>query len=152
MQPHKQWCFIWKMNGFQSSCRELSWCWVRTFPICCMWQEHRKRPAGILTLLLAGDFAIKAGEGDGKGLYGTQGIPVVQSESIVCNSPKLHHNVVNWNIAQKMVMQTFIHFAIIINVFDNILLHSVYCTLCMYYYIKQWKSMHAIWNNKLFKY
>lgn len=52
----------------------------------------------ILTLLLAGDFAIKAGEGDGKGLYGTQRIPVVQSESVVCDSPKLHHNVVHWNI------------------------------------------------------
>lgn len=48
-----------------------------------------------MTLLLAGDFAIKAGEGDGKGLYGTQRIPVVQSESVVCDSPKLHHNVVH---------------------------------------------------------
>lgn len=40
--------FILQMYGFRSSRIELSWCWVRTFPICCMWQNHRKRPAGRL--------------------------------------------------------------------------------------------------------
>lgn len=48
-------------------------------------------------LLLAGDFAIKAGESDGEGLDGTQRISVVQSKSIICHSAKLHHNVILWN-------------------------------------------------------
>lgn len=34
--------FILQIYGFWSSCCELSWCWVRMFPICCMWQNHRR--------------------------------------------------------------------------------------------------------------
>lgn len=74
--------------------------WER-FPFAACDKITEKDQQDVFALLLAGDFAIKAGEGDGKGLYGTQRIPVVQSESIVCNSPKLHHNVVLWNMAQK---------------------------------------------------
>ncbi len=102
MQPHKQWWLY--LTDLWSRC-ELSWCWVRTFPICCVWRNHRKTP--VFRLLLAGDFAIKAGESDGKGLYGTQRIPVVQSEGVVCYSPKLHHNVVLWNVAQKGHAMTY---------------------------------------------
>lgn len=53
--------------------------------------------------LLAGDFAIKAGESDGEGLYGTQRISVVQSKSVICHSAKLHHNVIRWNITEENI-------------------------------------------------
>lgn len=46
--------------------------------------------------LFASDFAIKAGERDGKGLDGTQGVVIVQSENVISYSSKLHHNVVHW--------------------------------------------------------
>lgn len=39
--------FILQIYGFRSRC-ELSWCWVRTFPIFCVWRNHRKTPAGHL--------------------------------------------------------------------------------------------------------
>lgn len=104
----------------------------------------------VFTLLLTGDFAIKAGESDGKGLYGTQRIPVVQSEGIVCYSPKLHHNVVLWNVAQKRVMQCFICLANIPFCMyfstpncSECWLHSVYCTLRTITY-NYWNSMQSI--------
>ncbi len=114
--------------------------WER-FPFSAYDEITERHQQDIFTLLLAGDFAIKAGESDGKGLYGTQRIPIVQSEGIVCYSPKLHHNVVLWNVAQKRVMQWHICLANIpvltpiniLHVFYNIKLfifHSLYCTLC----------------------
>ena len=47
--------------------------------------------------LLTGHFAIAAGEGNGKGLHRTQRVVIVQSEGIISNSSKLHHNVVLCN-------------------------------------------------------
>ncbi len=54
MQPHKQWWLY--LTDLWSRC-ELSWCWVRTFPICCVWRNHRKTP--VFRLLLAGDLPSK---------------------------------------------------------------------------------------------
>lgn len=106
--------------------------WER-FPFSAYDEITERHQQDIFTLLLAGDFAIKAGESDGKGLYGTQRIPIVQSEGIVCYSPKLHHNVVLWNVAQKRVMQWLICLANIpvltriniLHVFYNIKLFRV---------------------------
>lgn len=48
-----------------------------------------------ICLLFAGDFAIKAGKRDGKGLHGTHRVVVVQRENVISYSTKLHHNVVH---------------------------------------------------------
>lgn len=45
--------------------------------------------------LFTGDFTIKAGERDGKGLHGTQWVVVVQRKNVISYSSKLHHNVVH---------------------------------------------------------
>lgn len=55
--------------------------------------------------LFASDFAVKAGECDGKGLDGTQGVVIVQSENVISYSSKLHHNVVHWKKKRKKVKQ-----------------------------------------------
>lgn len=47
-------------------------------------------------LLLAGDFAIEAGECNGEGLNGAQRVVEVQGENVVSYPSKLHHNVVHW--------------------------------------------------------
>ncbi len=94
--------------------------------------KSQKDTSSIFTLLLA-DFAIKAGESDGKGLYGTQRIPIVQSEGIVCYSPKLHHNVVLWNVAQKRVMQWHICLANIPVLTPINILHVFYNINCSYF-------------------
>jgi len=47
-------------------------------------------------VLFTGNFAIKAGECDGKGLHGTHGVVVVQRENVISYSSKLHYDVVHW--------------------------------------------------------
>lgn len=42
------------------------------------------------------NFAIEAGEGNGKGLHGTHRVAVVQGENVISYSAKLHHDVVHW--------------------------------------------------------
>lgn len=43
-----------------------------------------------------GQFTIKAGQSNSKGLKSTKRIVIVQSENIFCYTTKLHHNVVSW--------------------------------------------------------
>lgn len=50
--------------------------------------------------LFTSNFAIKAGECDGKGLHSIHGVVIVQSEYIVSYPSKLHHNVVHWKKAK----------------------------------------------------
>lgn len=47
-------------------------------------------------LSFTGQFTIKAGESNSKGLKSTERIIIVQSEHIFCYTTKLHHNVVSW--------------------------------------------------------
>lgn len=51
--------------------------------------------AAPVQVLFTGQLPIEAGEGDGKGLHGTQGVVVVHGEGVVCHTPKLHHDVVS---------------------------------------------------------
>lgn len=46
--------------------------------------------------LFAGQLAVKAGQGDGKGLQCTQWVVVIHREHILCYPAKLHHDVVRW--------------------------------------------------------
>lgn len=50
--------------------------------------------------LLAGQLAVEAGQGDGKGLQRTQWVVVIHGEHILCYPAKLHHDVVRWSQAQ----------------------------------------------------
>jgi len=50
----------------------------------------------VSSLLFTGQFTIKAGESNSKGLKSTERIIIVQSEHIFCYTTKLHHNVVSW--------------------------------------------------------
>ena len=52
------------------------------------------RRLGIFQLFTS-DFAVEAGECDGKGLHGTQRVLEVQRENVIGYSSKLHHNVVH---------------------------------------------------------
>lgn len=45
---------------------------------------------------LAGQFAVKTGQADGKGLQCTHGVVVVQREDVLSNTAELHHDVVRW--------------------------------------------------------
>lgn len=49
-----------------------------------------------MLLLFTRDFAIKAGERDGKRLHGAHRVVEVQREDVISYSAKLHHDVVHW--------------------------------------------------------
>ena len=58
---------------------------------------------------LAGQFAIKAGEANGKGLQSTHRVVKVQGEDILSYSAKLHYNVVRCrekNMIQRLNERT----------------------------------------------
>ena len=57
-------------------------------------------PEGTRRPLLAGQLAVEAGQGNGKGLQRTQWVVVIHGEHVLCYTAKLHHNVVRWSQAQ----------------------------------------------------
>lgn len=57
-------------------------------------------PEGTRWPLLAGQLAVEAGQGNGKGLQRTQWVVVIHGEHVLCYTAKLHHNVVRWSQAQ----------------------------------------------------
>lgn len=57
-------------------------------------------PQGKRQPLFAGQLAVEAGQGNGKGLQRTQRVVVIHGEHILCHTAELHHDVVRWSPAQ----------------------------------------------------
>ena len=57
-------------------------------------------PEGTRWPLLAGQLAVEAGQGNGKGLQRTQRVVVIHGEHVLCYAAKLHHDVVRWRQAE----------------------------------------------------
>lgn len=57
-------------------------------------------PEGTRQPLLAGQLAVEAGQGNGKGLQRTQRVVVIHGEHVLCYAAKLHHDVVRWSQAE----------------------------------------------------
>ena len=60
----------------------------------------RATPEGTRRPLLAGQLAVEAGQGNGKGLQRTQRVVVIHGEHVLCYAAKLHHDVVRWRQAE----------------------------------------------------
>lgn len=61
----------------------------------------------VCCLSFTGQFTVKAGESNSKGLKSTERIIIVQSEHIFCYTTKLHHNVVSWGEKKDSEMNNF---------------------------------------------
>lgn len=57
-------------------------------------------PEGTGRPLLAGQLAVEAGQGNGKGLQRAQRVVVIHGEHVLCYAAKLHHDVVRWSQAE----------------------------------------------------